>query len=107
MISSDPASPSVDPGPAEMPSPEKRPCVPLSPLQSPTVASTSAEEHEYVAPPSPVPTEIIDIEPEDFVRTAAAHGVKMRDYATSPPDPPLPVIPEVWMDPFMTLLQHE
>ncbi|KAI0701299.1 hypothetical protein BC835DRAFT_1323219 [Cytidiella melzeri] len=58
-------------------------------------------------PPSPVPTEIIDIEGEDFVRTAKNHGVKVRDYAYEGPKPGVSLAPELWRNTFMSLLSHD
>ncbi len=58
----------------------------------------------FVGPPSPVPTEIIDVEPEDFVSTSKRHGVKVRDFGLEP----ISVrTPEVWVRPIQTLAQHD
>ena len=54
-----------------------------------------------------MPTEIIDVEAEDFVRTAQRHGAKVRDYALDPPAPPLSRVAEVWLNPVHTLLVHD
>ncbi|KIP02221.1 hypothetical protein PHLGIDRAFT_305189 [Phlebiopsis gigantea 11061_1 CR5-6] len=102
----------VNPKPLKMPQPSKRPCsrVPPPPLEMPTTSSsgaTDAEPTEDTSPPSPVPTEIIDVEAEDFVRTAQRYGVKVRDYAVDPPAPPLPRVAELWMNPVHTLLVHD
>jgi hypothetical protein len=58
-------------------------------------------------PPSPVPTEIIDIEGEDFVRTAKQYGVKVRDFAYEDPKADVPAAAEIWRNPFLTLLSHD
>lgn len=83
---------------------------PPPPIAMPASSSSSVpdpESGEVSSPPSPVPTEIIDIEAEDFVRTAQRHGVKVRDYATDPPASPLPRVAELWLNPFHTLLVHD
>lgn len=58
-------------------------------------------------PPSPVPTEIIDIEGEDFTRTAKQYGAKVRDFAYEEPKAGVSTIPELWRNPFMSLLCHD
>ena len=102
-MSSDPGS--VAPHPNS--SPPKRSRVPPTPIAIPSAPSSSAIDDGPFNPPSPVPTEIIDVEAEDFVRTAKSYGVKVRDYAVELPTPPLPKIPEVWKNPFLTLLAHD
>ena len=57
--------------------------------------------------PSPAPTEIVDIEGPDFVRTSKAHGVKVRDFAYEEPREDMEVVPEVWHNPFVSLLHHD
>jgi hypothetical protein len=115
-ISADPTSSAVYPRPRKMRQSPKRSQVPVPaplhppPAAMPCVASTGASDTgpaEPPIPPSPVPTEIIDIEAEDFVRTSKAHGVKVRDYALEPPARALSPVPEVWKDPFLTLLAHD
>lgn len=41
------------------------------------------------------------------MRTAQSYGVKVRDYAVELPTPPLPQVPEMWKNPFFTLLAHD
>lgn len=60
-----------------------------------------------VGPPSPVPTEIIDVEPEDFVSTSKRHGVRVRDFVLESATSSRPRIPEVWVRPIQTLAQHD
>ncbi|KAJ3486076.1 hypothetical protein NLI96_g4480 [Meripilus lineatus] len=55
-------------------------------------------------PPSPAPTEIIDVEPEDFIKTSIRHGVKSRDFGRELIHPP---VPEVWVRPVQALAQHD
>ncbi|GJE90674.1 hypothetical protein PsYK624_068180 [Phanerochaete sordida] len=104
------SEPDAAPSPTKSPrrsSPSKRSRATPTPISIPSQPSTSAIADEPANPPSPVPTEIIDIEAEDFVRTAQSYGVKVRDYAVEPPTPPLPRIPEMWKNPFVTLLAHD
>ncbi|KAI0338766.1 hypothetical protein BDW22DRAFT_1362480 [Trametopsis cervina] len=68
---------------------------------------TSPDLGPDIGPPSPVPTEIIDQEGEDFVRTAKQYGVKVRDFAHEDPKPGVGRVPEVWRDPFISLLSHD
>ncbi|KAI0804738.1 hypothetical protein BC629DRAFT_1590971 [Irpex lacteus] len=58
-------------------------------------------------PPSPAPTEIVDIEGPDFVRTSKEYGVKVRDFAYEDPRPGVSAAAEVWHNPFVTLLHHD
>ncbi|TCD61893.1 hypothetical protein EIP91_007797 [Steccherinum ochraceum] len=58
-------------------------------------------------PPSPTSTEIIDVESEDFMRTAQRHGVKVRDYAVEASSLPTPPPVKEYWDPLLTLLRHD
>ncbi|KAI0086050.1 hypothetical protein BDY19DRAFT_962716 [Irpex rosettiformis] len=57
--------------------------------------------------PSPAPTEIIDIEGPDFVRTSKEYGVKVRDFAYEEPKEGVSAAREVWHNPFTSLLYHD
>lgn len=67
----------------------------------------NADAEAVPEPPSPVPTEIIDIDAEDFVRTSKQHGVKVRDFAYEDSKPSVPRAPEIWRNPFLSLLAHD
>ncbi|GJF00459.1 hypothetical protein PsYK624_167470 [Phanerochaete sordida] len=104
------SDPHAAPSPSEFSrdsSPSKRPRATPAPIAIPSKPSTAVIGDDPATPPSPVPTEFIDVEAEDFVRTAQAYGVKVRDYAFEPPTPPLPTTPEVRKNPFLTLLAHD
>ena len=62
---------------------------------------------ESPEPPSPVPTEIVDNVPEDYVRTAKCYGIKVRDFVDEPQRPTAPPPKEVWVDPWITLVVHD
>ncbi|RPD53953.1 hypothetical protein L226DRAFT_525857 [Lentinus tigrinus ALCF2SS1-7] len=83
--------------------------VPLSPIILPGIHP----DEPYVAPPSPVPTEIVDDTPEksgeELVEAAKAAGVKVRDFAYEPvPKPPRdPRAPEFWTKALENLILHD
>lgn len=72
--------------------------------ESPDMFLPTPSVETLVGPPSPVPTEIIDVEPEDFVSTSKRHGVKVRDFLL---EPTTVRAPEVWVRPIQTLAQHD
>lgn len=108
-IYADPASTAAHPRSPPMPlgSPTKRARVPPPPLEIPSPTLTSTFDLEDYEPASPAPTEIAENDDEDFSRKARAAGVKVRDYAYEPAQPPLAPVPEVWKNPFYTLLMHD
>ncbi|EKM51014.1 uncharacterized protein PHACADRAFT_32058 [Phanerochaete carnosa HHB-10118-sp] len=106
-MSSDPELVPAHPKSPRRSSPSKRSRVPPSPISIPSFPLSNTIGDEPADPPSPVPTEIIDVEAEDFVRTAQSYGVKVRDYAVELPTPPLPKVPEMWKNSFFTLLAHD
>ncbi|KAI0700254.1 hypothetical protein C8T65DRAFT_580446 [Cerioporus squamosus] len=85
--------------------------LPLTPIILPDIHSNPDEP--YVAPPSPVPTEIVDDTPEktgeELVEAAKAAGVKVRDFAHEPvPKTPRdPRAPEMWTRALENLIQHD
>jgi len=79
------------------------------PQYRPQFASTPIEAGSpYNGPPSPTSTEIIDVEAEDFTRTAQQHGVQVRDFAFEPKLAAIEDsrIKEFW-DPLNALLRHD
>lgn len=74
------------------------------PRYRPQFASTPDADSRCEGPPSPTSTDIIDVESEDFTRTARRHGVKVRDFAYEPKSA-LPA-KEYW-DPLTSLLRHD
>ena len=82
------------------------PLIPLIPLLK-LKGDNDAAHEESPAPPSPVPTEIVDNVPEDYVRTAKSFGIKVRDFAYEPQRPTTSVPKEVWVDPWRTLVVHD
>ncbi|RDX42257.1 hypothetical protein OH76DRAFT_137129 [Lentinus brumalis] len=85
--------------------------VPLTPIILPDIYSDPDEPYE--APPSPVPTEIVDDTPEktaeEHVEAAKAVGVKVRDFAHEPvPKTPRdPRAPEMWTRALENLIQYD
>ncbi len=85
--------------------------VPLTPIILPDIYSNPDEPYE--APPSPVPTEIVDDTPEktaeEHVEAAKAVGVKVRDFAHEPvPKTPRdPRAPEMWTRALENLIQYD
>ncbi|KAI0795962.1 hypothetical protein C8Q75DRAFT_354399 [Abortiporus biennis] len=72
---------------------------------APQIIMSTPTDETYNSPPSPVPTEIIDNEPEDYIRTAKQHGVKVRDFAYEARLKPY--VTEVWTNPISTLAKFD
>ncbi|KAH8105127.1 hypothetical protein BXZ70DRAFT_1061748 [Cristinia sonorae] len=79
------------------------------PQYRPQIASSPMDQESICdGPPSPTATEIIDVEGEDFVRTAQKHGVKVRDFALEPSSSIIKATPvkEFW-NPLTSLIRHD
>lgn len=76
-------------------------------LSTPVLPPYNPNTNTIPEPPSPVPTEIIDVDAEDFVRTSKEYGVKVRDFAYESPEPGSSKVPEIWRSPFFSLLSHD
>ena len=88
-----------------------RPGLPLTPIILPSIYTNP--DDPYVAPPSPVPTEIFEDESdktgEEFMEDAKATGVKVRDFAYEPVSrtPRDPRAPELWTRALENLIIHD
>ncbi|CDO76845.1 hypothetical protein BN946_scf185033.g42 [Trametes cinnabarina] len=83
----------------------------ILPIVFPSVNSQDTGD-DYVTPPSPAPTEIVD-DPngktgEECMEEAKAEGVKVRDFAYEPPTKGRDLrAPELWNDPREALILHD